>query len=287
MGQNMEKQDKFIEKANIVHNGRYLYDKVKYINSVSKVCIICPEHGEFWQSPSEHMRGKGCPKCANERRGRFNRMTLGEFISKAKEIHGNRFDYEKVEYHNTNTKVCIICPEHGEFWQTPLAHIFNRQACPKCAHRGLNRDELISEFIKVHGNKYDYSKFELGKMNNKACFVCPEHGEFFQSPTKHLEGQGCPICGRIRTGRNNRMDTTGFIKKAKEVHGDKYDYSKCTYVSSHNLVSITCPKHGEFQQIANYHLCGHGCPVCGNNISIAEDEISAEHLRWQSLRFEN
>lgn len=100
--------ENFIEKANKVHNHRYDYSKVNYINNREKVCIICPEHGEFWQGPYKHLTGQGCPKC-----GGTQKSNIDEFILKAKKVHGNKYDYSKVEYVNNKTKVCIICPEHG------------------------------------------------------------------------------------------------------------------------------------------------------------------------------
>lgn len=271
-----DKRELFIEKANEKHGKFYLYDKVDYVDSQTKVCIICPEHGEFWQAPSSHLRGNGCPKCANEKRGRFKRMTPDEFFRSAANVHDNKYDYSKSEYKNMNEKICIICPEHGEFWQTPLAHLHGKQGCPKCSHRGLNREEMIDEFNKIHGNTYDYSKFVLGKMNEKAIFICPKHGEFLQSPTKHLKGQGCPKCAVENRKKKQTMDTGKFVEKAKIVHeGKNYDYGESVYTGTYEKVKIICPKHGEFYQVANYHLSGHGCPHCGNVVSSAETEIAS------------
>lgn len=75
-----------------------------------KVKIICEKHGIFEQTPAHHMRGNGCQLCSENKK-----MTNGDFIGKVKEIHGNRYDYSLVEYTNSNTKVKIICEEHGEF----------------------------------------------------------------------------------------------------------------------------------------------------------------------------
>lgn len=270
----MDKYSLFVEKARKTHGNKYDYLKAEYINSQTKVCIICPEHGEFFQTPAGHVRGNECPVCANEKRGRFNRFNNVYFMENASKIHGDKYDYSKVEYENSNEKVCIICPEHGEFWQTPLAHINNKQGCPKCAHKGLNIEELKNEFKKVHGEKYDYSKVVLNKMNEKVCIICPEHGEFWQSPTKHLRGQGCPRCGKEKLAKSMVMTTPMFIEKAKLIHGDKYDYSDTIYSGTYNKAKIICPEHGEFWQVANYHLSGHGCHHCGNIVSSAETEIS-------------
>ena len=123
--------DEFIGEAQLIHHNRYDYSKLEYVNNKTKVCIICPDHGEFWQIPSDHLNGKGCPQCAGNLR--YNKDT---FVEKAKHIHNDRYDYSKVEYVNAHTKVCIICPEHGEFWQTPNNHL-NGNGCPLCKNRKI------------------------------------------------------------------------------------------------------------------------------------------------------
>ena len=261
------KLDKFIEKAQKRHGDKYNYSKVEYHGSKEKVCIICPKHGEFWQYPQDHVRGNNCPLCANENRGSKQRLTKDEFIKKAQEIHGNKYDYSKVNYKNVNTKITIICPIHGEFEQIGMNHILG-QGCPKCAGKGLNSDEIIEKFVSIHGNKYDYSKVVYNGMYNKVVIICPEHGEFKQTPSKHLIGQGCRKCGRMV-----KLTQNMFIKKAIDIHKGKYDYSKVEHKTSHDKITIICPKHGEFEQLPYDHLQGYGCPSCSNTFSIGEMEI--------------
>ena len=126
------KNNIFIEKARQIHNDKYDYSKVNYVNSRTKVCIICPEHGEFWQTPHNHLKGYGCAECGKEK-SHLPKITTEDFIAKSKERHGNKYDYSKAYYKTGDAKVCIICPEHGEFWQTPSNHI-NGSGCPKCAN---------------------------------------------------------------------------------------------------------------------------------------------------------
>ena len=126
------KNNIFIEKARQIHNDKYDYSKVNYVNSRTKVCIICPTHGEFWQTPHNHLKGYGCAECGKEK-SHLPKITTEDFISKSKERHGNKYDYSKAYYKTWDAKVCIICPEHGEFWQTPSNHI-NGSGCPKCAN---------------------------------------------------------------------------------------------------------------------------------------------------------
>lgn len=118
----------FIARAIAVHGDRYDYSKTIYVNNSTKVCIICPEHGEFWQLPGNHLK-YNCQKCA----GNYLK-SKADFVTKANKKHGfGRYDYSKVEYINAHTKVCITCPEHGEFWQTPDKHTNEGTACPKCS----------------------------------------------------------------------------------------------------------------------------------------------------------
>ena len=274
MTQDKEKlKQKFIEKATIKHNGKYDYSKVDYVDSKTPVTIICPEHGDFPQTPQSHLRGSSCPKCANRNRGRFKRSNRDEFILRAKEIHGDEYDYSKVEYKSSMDKVTIICKKHGEFEMTPMCHLLG-QKCPKCQGRNLNTEDIIELFREKHGNKYDYSKVVYEKMHKKVIITCPKHGDFPQTPSKHLIGRGCPKCAVEKRSQAQFLTNEEFIEKSRKIHGDKYVYDKVDYKGAHVPVTIICPTHGEFTQIPNDHLCGHGCPSCGNNISLAETEIS-------------
>lgn len=106
-------QEEWINKASQKHNHFYDYSKVTYVNSQSKVCIICPIHGEFMQIANGHMQGQGCPICAKQLRISKNTNTTEKFVSKAQTIHGDKYDYSKVNYVDQYTPVTIICPKHG------------------------------------------------------------------------------------------------------------------------------------------------------------------------------
>lgn len=217
---------KFLEKANSVHHGKYDYGKTEYVNNRTKVCIICPEHGEFWQTPDKHLFGQGCPKCCKKNR----KYSTEEFVEKSRSVHGTKYDYSKTVYGaNDKEKVCIICPEHGEFWQTPLEHL-NGCGCKYCRKgKVFNTDDFISESNKVHNSKYNYSKTIYKKSLDKVCIICPEHGEFWQAPSKHLGGCGCPICSKkYRKGElflfeylKEHIETVNFIHsyRNKQIFG--------------------------------------------------------------------
>jgi hypothetical protein len=195
------------------------------------------------------------------------RLTTEEFIVKAKLKYNDKYDYSKTEYINSNTKVCIICPEHGEFWQVPNSHIHSG-GCPKCgvARRTKERTLSLETFIKrsniVHEFKYDYSDVEYKTVMIKVKIKCEEHGIFEQTPISHLQGVGCPKCAWKQNADNKRYTTLTFIKKAKDVHGNKFDYSKVNYKTAFDKVTIICPIHGEFEQKPYLHLYGSRCPLC-------------------------
>ena len=251
MGKRSNKEE-FIEKAKQIHGNKYDYSKVNYINAHTKVCIICQEHGEFWQTPNKHLSGCGCQSCAGKNKNKEY------FIRKSREIHGDKYNYSKVDYINWNTKVCIICPKHGEFWQSPLKHINEKHNCPKCSKRvKLTTEEFVERAKIAHGNKYDYSKVEYINSHTKVCIICPKHGEFWQSPSLHLLGKGCSKCnGGVKISKND------FIERAKIAHGNKYDYSKVKYINARTKVCVICPKHGEFFVRPDHHMSGVGCSRC-------------------------
>ena len=280
----MNRKEKFIKKSNKVHNGKYDYSKVDYVDSLTKVCIICPQHGEFWQTPQSHARGNGCPMCANKKRGDTFRSDANTFIQRASKIHDNKYIYDKSKYVNAMTKIPITCKKHGVFWMLPMNHLLG-QGCPKCVGRGLNTDEIVSMFRDKHGNKYDYSKVVFEKMHTKVCIICPQHGEFWQTPSKHLLGQECPKCAVETRSKLKTMTNDEFKERSSIIHNGKYIYDKTIYIGTYVPITITCPIHGDFLQRANDHLNGHGCPHCGNNISTMENEI-CEYLEEIGVAYE-
>ena len=274
--------EEFIKKAREVHGDKYDYSKVEYVNSTTKVCIICPKHGEFLQKPAIHLQGKGCLKCGRERTAQFHSKSLEQFLQDAKKAHGNKYDYSRVKFVNFQTRVSIICPVHGEFYQSPTAHL-QGSGCPKCGNDRtalrMNNDSFIKKAKAVHGDRYDYSKVQYVHNKTEVCIICREHGEFWQKPKNHLSGYGCPIC----SGRK-KMRTIDFIKRAKQVHGDKYDYSKTDYKGNSEKVCIICPEHGEFWQRADNHLKGFGCVQCGFIANSTKQKIWTREKCYETAR---
>lgn len=204
----------------------------------------------------------------------------------ANQIHNNKYNYSKVVYTGAKDKVEIICPKHGSFWQTPDDHIRKGHGCSECAkeNKGKNnkrfkinkgqtitKKEFLEKAKELYGDKYEYLELkEEFSYRRKIKIVCSKHGEFFETPYSFLLNQkDCIKCKKEK----NVHGTESFIQKGKEVHGDKYDYSKVNYIDSITPVCIICPKHGEFWQKPNLHISSHcGCPKCRQ--SHGEEEIS-------------
>ena len=201
-------REEFIEDAIKVHGNDYIYDKVNYINTHTKVCIICPKHGDFWMTPHNHLyggngnhfcKGCGCPKCQHERVGSFNRKTIEQFIEEARQIHYDNFDYSKVDYINSKTKVCIICKKCGnEFWQTPSSHL-QGNGCRKCVDIATSERCRIWTKEKCMAIAQQYkSKKELRCLNGGAYYAMLKYG-WIQECTAHCKDERLKIFGKCES----------------------------------------------------------------------------------------
>ena len=184
----------------------------------------------------------------------MKKLTSEEFINKANKIHNNKFDYTKSNYVDSISKVEIICPIHGSFWQTPKNHL--KGGCRFCS-KEPNEKSFLTKAISIHKNKYSYGKYNGN--NFKLDIFCPIHGKFQQMAYSHIAGHGCGKCD------NKHQTTDDFIQKADIIHNNKFDYTKTTYINSTTKVVIICPIHGEFEQKPVYHLQKNGCPRCASS----------------------
>ena len=286
----------FVERAKSIHGNKYDYSKVEYINMTTKVCIICPVHGEFWIRPSHHLRGQGCKYCSRD-----ETINNYNFKERAKAIYGDTYDVSKSVFTNSQIKVCIICPKHGEFWQTPN-NFLHGHGCPKCG-REQNRkklmfteDEIKEKIDSVYGKGVfeivDYSDYKGSHKPIKIKSLI-NNVVFEQALITFLNGKSIykkPIKKFIKRGDNEtyrieRMNN--FINKANKIHNGKYDYSKVNYVNDRTKVCIICPKHGEFWQAPNKHLKGQGCPKCKTSFleQLVERKLISENIKFETHKF--
>ena len=196
------------------------------------------------------------------------RLTKNTFISRAKEIHGDKYDYSKTEYVKAKEPVTIICRKHGEFTQRPQDHILKACGCPKCKGEKIievhsyTKEKFLELAKSIHGDKYNYSKVNYINYTTPVTIMCPIHGEFEQAPKYHISGTGCPKCGREQANKSETLTKDEFVEKANKIHFGKYDYSKVDYINNSTKVCIICPEHGEFWQTPRNHTQGSGCPKC-------------------------
>ena len=340
----------FIKRSRQVHGDRYDYSNSVYVDAGTKIIIICPEHGEFrCQQPSNHWQGNNCPQCVAQRRSDTARArNANRFLKKAKEIHGEKYDYSLVDYRNAKSRVLIVCPQHGRFELTPNRHLAGR-GCRNCTARKpiTNREDFIKFARKIHGEKYDYSRVVYVDPWTPVEIICPEHGDFWQITGNHLSNRsGCPLCGgreRVTTkvfvrkarrsssefsldysqvnykGANpkviivckihgpflqspdahlnhksgcpdckgsQRSSTEKFVKKARAVHGENYDYSETKYRRNNVKVRIICPTHGVFEMTPTSHLSGSGCYSCAGYTRRTTDSFIDEATQLHGDRFE-
>ena len=240
----------FIEKAELVHGNKYDYSKVEYINYDTKIIIICPIHGKFHQTPNKHLHGQGCPLCGNFKISKQKTSNTEEFISKAKQVHGDKYDYSKLEYNKSNQKVCITCPIHGDFYQTPNKHLCG-QGCPLCIkNKKITLEEFKNRCSKIHNNKYDYSNVEFNNLKDIIFIHCPIHGCFKQIANKHIIGEGCPKCNQSHLEKDieqllieNNLEYY-YQKKFKWLGQQSLDF----YLPQYNI-AIECQGEQHFKPV--------------------------------------
>lgn len=196
-----EKQNKIIEDIKVRNKFPWDFTKFSYVNSSTKVIVTCPVHQEDTHILVGNLRkGVGCAKCASTSRSLKKRSNTQEFISKAKEVHGDIYLYDKVEYVKASKLVTITCKIHGDFEQRPNCHLRGK-GCKKCAvaaqadQQRMDNTHFISRSREVHGDRYDYSKVDYKGCRVPVEIICPDHKSFWQNPDNHYGGSGCPACG--------------------------------------------------------------------------------------------
>lgn len=196
------------------------------------------------------------------------------FKEKAKEVHKGKYDYSESHYVRMKEKVKIICPIHGEFWQSPQVHL-KGHGCPHCnGGVSYDKEKFVQKSREVHGDFYNYDKVVYEKSTNHVIITCPKHGDFSQRPDAHIRGLGCPICNAT-----SKMTTERFVMKLKDIFGNKYDLSNVVYRGPYENVKAICPIHGEFEKRACSFLRGHGCQQCGYGTRSKQEDEVYDYLR--------
>ena len=248
-----KKSLEFIEKlkSKRLYDENYDYSRIDYVNTKTKLIVIDNNYGTTHLiTPESLMNGV---KCSIKNTLDKSQYVIKRFIA----VHGDLYDYSKVEYFTEVVKVKIICSIHGEFEQVAKSHI-SGSGCPKCKGKGFSKDEIIQQLNKIHKGKYDYSQLVFQSQQDKGIIICPEHGEFEKEISKHKHGEGCPKCGGFN------KTTEEFIIESKRKFGDLFDYSKTEYVNALTKMEFRCIEHDyTFFQTSNNHLYSNSpCEHC-------------------------
>ena len=260
--------EEFIHKAKAVHGDKYNYSKVEYANAYTKVCIVCPVHGEFWQRPTNHLLGRGCTKCAAEVNAAKMRIWTKEECYEAASQYTDLYSFrtESEAAYNASLK-------HN--WLKDYTWLSYKidMSTPKKKRQNYTQNEIIERLQSLFGERCGYEKVVFKNMKTPITLVCHErdangieHGEFSMRPDNIFSShQGCPKCYDDRRSRLQRKPIEQFIEEATKVHGGLYEYHKVEYINGRTKVCIVCPIHGDFWQSPTNHLKGKGCPYCSGN----------------------
>jgi len=214
------------------------------------------------------------------------KLTTSEFITKVEITHSYYYTYPNTIYNGNKNLIFIQCPIHGEFKQTARSHM-SGSGCPKCfGTPKLTHEEFIKKVNLIHDNFYSYPE-EYNGNKNRISIICPIHGEFKQTPSKHYK-HGCKQCGFEKISKSkNVLNTKRIIKNAKEVHGNLYDYSLTVYTKSTEKIKIICYEHGVFEQIPKMHINRkQGCPRCNNSHGekMIEKLLINKHINFETQK---
>ena len=271
----------FIEKANKVHNGLYDYSKVNYLNTTTKIKIICLKHGLFQQAPRHHLSGSGCSQCK-----KVFSPTTQEFIEKANKVHNNLYNYSKTNYINAISKVEIICLEHGAFKQTPSHHLSHKNGCPICSGcKKYTTQEFIEKANKIHNNLYDYTHTNYTAAHKKVKIICLKHGLFEQIASDHLRGNGCQICKQRKGEKAIREYLNLNNINFKQEHMIRL--KNCNFRFDFVVVKDDKPMIVEFNGIQHYTPQNFGSKKENAALDKLFDNIKRDYFKCKKLKENN
>lgn len=218
--------EEFIRRSKLKQKVEYGYEKVNYINQYKEVIINCRKHGDFLQIPKSHMLGFGCSKCGDilnskNKKGKSkpHKLNLEEIVNKSKKLFN--YDYSDSYLMNNLTINNIKCEIHGYFNKRISNHLYQKQGCTICTSNKLDIDKFVNRSNLIHQNKYDYTKFEYVNNYTKSIIICDKHGYFLQTPSKHLDGQGCTICSNTSKSKGEEFITNFLISNNIDFESQK------------------------------------------------------------------
>lgn len=290
--------EEFITRSNNIHNNKYDYSKVEYVNNKTKVCIICPEHGEFWQPPKNHLLGQGCPICGEEIARKCKKNDYQKFIDRFIKTFGDiaEFPYINDEYENRNSTITYVCKKCGKAHKKVASYIFANKTICECyrvkeprqnivfEHKPIISSKLISADVIESRIKELYPTIEMIGKNDykntstKVLFRCTScNNEFYRKPNTFLCSKlktPCPICTKKQLHKEKTKTNEDFINDIAKIYGEGKYTLLSDYVSSDCKVKLKCNDCGRiFEKEANSFLQHNGCPYHNCNSSYKEKEL--------------
>lgn len=290
--------EEFISRSNNIHNNKYDYSKVEYVNNKTKVCIICPEHGEFWQPPKNHLLGQGCPICGEEIARKCRKNDYQKFIDRFINTFGDiaEFPYINDEYENKNSIITYVCKKCGKIHKKVASYIFANKTICECyrvkeprqnivfEHKPIISSRLISADVIESRIKELYPTIEMIGKNDykntstKVLFRCTScNNEFYRKPNIFLCSKlktPCPICTKKQLHKEKTKTNEDFINDIANIYGEGKYTLLSDYISSNCKVKLKCNDCGRiFEKEANSFLQHNGCPYHNCNSSYKEKEL--------------
>lgn len=208
-------QEEIIKRFMEIHNNNYDYSKTITNGIHNKVCIICPMHGEFWQTPNNHLKGHGCPICRHINQAISITLDQEEVLKRFIDIHGDRYGYDDFIYKGFHEKGLIECYQHGLFPQTPNNHL-KGQGCPGC--KRSKGEKYIETILKKLNVKF-IQEYKIQGYNFEYDFYLPDYKTFIEfNGRQHYEP--VEIFGGIE-GFKVTVRNDAFKKELVRLLGEK------------------------------------------------------------------
>jgi len=241
------------------HGDRYIYYPEEYVEMSKPTRIGCKIHGDFTQVATRHARGQGCPMCAIALRTGPLKISFAEMVGRAREKHGDDYEYHEETYRGANHKTRVTCKVHGDFYKI-AGSLMRGSRCYQCSRTRKKFSDFVAEATETHNGRYTYHEDSFTKSEAQTRITCPIHGDFWQKAANHSQGKGCKVCA------DNTLPFSEFLRKVRLIFGDKYEYDEGSYVRSNmrEHMKVTCREHGVFGSTPTNLLQGHGCPKCGH-----------------------
>lgn len=262
-------QEKFVQRVGDIWGDQVDVSQAIYVNKKTPITAVCVKHGEFSQKPQYLLAGAvGCSKCKGEKYSARQVLTQEQFLEKAQEVWGDRWDYSETEYTAWAGTITVICREHGPYNQRVAVHMRGGLGCKECFKLSNEKthEDFLSKAVPKWGDRWDYSKVKsFSRWDDKVVIGCREHGRWFdQVAYNHVTGSvGCADC--VRESKARKMSTTpqDFLEVIHKVWGERWDFTETQYTNSSTRVTARCRDHGNFQQLPYEMSVGAvGCRQC-------------------------